>query len=317
MFPLKSAFRLAILAACGVTAATSAQPSSTKTVPDRVPFLKIVTMPGFRVPSFQKAVSGEVRLLKEERTPAISIEADAPGPCFNRLSAPADDGEPDPKASVSWVVGASLVGVDGDAATVDLRWHRRVPRAGVLIEDSLERTERLVLRDGARGVLDLVHAAPGVDEACSRFALGLELDFRVPATEVGEAGFGYELWLVDRAARAPAATVRARATGSQGRGAEYAFPPVTLHGTAGPITVNVKGVITGEARRDGSIELDVDHWQNAHTPKRGSGSGGRKRVTVRDGETVEFELPAELRATMPADLGDHDFALRLMTERLW
>jgi hypothetical protein len=317
MFLSRTALGVALVLACAATAGPSAQPSSTTdAVPARVPFLRIVTAPGFRAPTFQKAVSGEAPLLKDQRFLPLSIEADASGPCFSQLSMPAHDAS-DPRASASWIVEASLVAVEGDEATIDLRWHRRVPRAGVLMEGDLARTERLVLRDGARGVIDVVHALPGVTEACSRFAVGLELDFRAPSTEVANAGFGYELWLVDRAASAPAATVVARATGRQGRSTEYAFPPIRLPGTTGAMSVHASGVITGEARRDGSIELNVDHWQGVQTERRGSGSGGRKRLTVRDGETVEFELPAEIRANLPEELRQHDFALRVTTERLW
>jgi hypothetical protein len=322
MSAMKSTLRLALVVMCAATAGTAAQPASNAAsnpagLPERVPVLRIVAIPGFRVASFQKATGGELALIKGERSPSIAIEADAPSACWSRLSAPGGPGIHTPNASVSWLVGASLVSVAGDEATVDLRWHRRVPRGGVLLERSLEQVDRLVLRDGARGVVDMVHAAPGVSSACSHFALGLELQFRSPGNDVMEAGLGYELWLVDRAQRSQVAAVRARAMSRQGRNAEYAFPPVSLPGANEAVSVNVSGAINGEARADGSIELNVDYWQGVSTEKRGSASGGRKRLTVRDGETVEFELPAELRAKLPEDLRQHDFALRVTTERLW
>jgi hypothetical protein len=314
----KSTLRLAVVLVCAASAGPSAQPAATNTaLPERVPFLKIVATPGFQVPSFQNGPSGEFPLMKDEPFFPVGIETDVHGACSSNLSMPAGKDVKSPNASVVWWVDASLISVDGDAATVDLRWRRHVPRAGVLVEGDLERTDRLVLRDGARGGIDVVHAAEGVTTACSHFTLGLEVQFRAPGNEVADAGFGYDLWLVDRAARAPAHAVKARAMGRQGRNADYAFAPVALPGGKGAITVHVAGAINGQARADGSIELNVDHWQGVHTESSASGSGGRKRLTVRDGETVELELPAELKAKLPADLRDHDFALRVTTERLW
>jgi hypothetical protein len=38
---------------------------------------------------------------------------------------------------------------------------------------------------------------------------------------------------------------------------------------------------------------------------------------VQSGETIEFELPEPLKAKLPPDLQQHDYALRVTTERLW
>ena len=50
-----------------------------------------------------------------------------------------DLGTFDQTASAEWRVEATPVKIDADEATVDIRWSRRVPRPGVLLEGSIER----------------------------------------------------------------------------------------------------------------------------------------------------------------------------------
>jgi hypothetical protein len=274
-------------------------------------------VPGFRVATFEKAVEAELPLLADPGTPPIAITSDARGACSSRLQAPADPAEIDTRGAVYWQVGASLVSQDGDQATIDVRWQRRVLRPNAVAETDLTGTRRLVLRDRARGILDFVHAAPGATAVCDTFAIALELRFRPSGRNVADAGFGYDVWLVDRSAVNAAAPVRTRIEAPQGTEAQYALPPVTLAGREGPVRVGVVGAILGEARPDGTVDLSVDTWQSINGEQRSSSDGGRKRLVAGLGETIEFELPAPLRAKLPADLRQHDFALRVTTERLW
>lgn len=309
-----SALVLALLAV-GSPFHTAAQPATAPGSP-RVPVLVVSVVPGFRVPTFQKAVGGEIPLTAEAGVP-LAITSDAGGACSTRLQAPGDPSDVDPKGSAFWFIEASLVSREDDEATVDVRWQRRVPRPGVLLETDVTSVRRLVLRNRAKGILDLVHAAPGATEVCDSLAIALELRFRSPGNGDADAGFGYDLWLVDRSPVDAAAPVRTRIEARQGTEAAYTLPPVTLSGREGPARVSVVGAVIGEARADGAVDLQVDSWLSASSGRGSSGSGGRKRLVVQPGETIEFQLPEPLKAKLPADLQAHDFALRVTTSRLW
>ena len=283
----------------------------------RVPVLVVSAMPGFRVATFEKAVGAEILLTGGAGASPISITSDIRGACSSRLQAPGDPAKVDPRGAASWLIGASLVSHDGDRATIDVRWQRRVLRSGVLLENDLAGARRLVLRDRARGILDVVRAAPGATGVCDSFAVALDLRFRSSGNDGSDAGFSYDVWLVDRSAVTPVPPVRTRIEGRQGVESPYALSPVTLVGRDGPVRVGLVGAILGEARADGAIDLSVDTWQSIDGAPRATGEGGRKRLLAAPGETIEFELPAPLKAKLPADLRQHDFALRVTTERLW
>jgi len=305
-----------VLVAAGSPFQSAAQPSPAP-LPARGPSLVVSAAPGFRVPTFEPAVGAEIALTAESGGQPISITSDASGACSSRLRAPADPEKVDANGSASWFIGASLVAVEGDQATIDVRWQRRVSRPGVLAESDATGVRRLVLHDRARGVLDLVHAAPGATGICDSFAIALELRFRSSASGVADAGFGYDLWLVDRSTENPAPPVRTRIEARQGIEAPYALPPVALAGREGPVRVSLVGAVMGEARADGALDLWVDTYQSVDREPRSSSDGGRKRLIAAPGETIEFELPTPLKAHLPAELRQHDFALRVTTERLW
>lgn len=309
-------FAVLVLVAVGSPFQTAAQPSPAAAAA-RVPSLMVSAMPGFRVPTFEQAVGAEIALTAEPGALPISITSDARRACSSRLQAPGDPARVDVSGSASWFIGASLVSHDGDQATIDVRWERRVHRPGILMETDLTSVRRLVLRDRGRGILDLVHAVPGATGICDSFAIALELRFRSPTDAVADAGFGYDLWLVDRSAVDAAPPVRTRIEARQGVEALFALPPVTLAGRNGPVRVSLVGAVLGEARADGAVDLSVDTWQSVYGEARSTGEGGRKRLVAAPGETIEFELPAPLRAKLPVDLRQHDFALRVTTERLW
>ena len=308
---------IALLVALGSPFHTTAQPSPAAE-DARVPFLMVSVMPGFRVPTFEKSVGGEIPLTAE---PAgswpLSITSDVHGACSTGLSQPGNASHVDARGSAAWFIDASLVSLEGDQATIDVRWQRRVPRPGVLLETNLDSVRRLVLRDRAKGVLDLVRAAPGAAGVCDSLAIALELRFRSLRGGVADAGFGYDLWLVDRSPKDAASPVRTRIEAPQGNEAPYAMPRMTLTGRDGPARISVFGALIGEARSDGAVDLQVDSWLSARSGRGSSGNGGRKRLVVRPGETIEFQLPESMRTKLPPDLQHHDFALRVTTERLW
>ena len=96
------------------------------------------------MPTFEKAVGGEIALTAEPGgLLPVSITSDVSGPCSSGLHMPGNASHVDPRASASWFVDASLVSLDGDQATIDVRWQRRVPRPGVLLETDLNSVRRL------------------------------------------------------------------------------------------------------------------------------------------------------------------------------
>ncbi|MEO6008287.1 MAG: hypothetical protein ABIU38_09510 [Vicinamibacteraceae bacterium] len=222
----------------------------------------------------------------------------------------------DKTASAAWRVQALPISVDGDEATVEVRWSRRVPRPGLLVEGNLERVQRLTLRDGARGILDVVHAAGNAPGVCESFGIAVELRFGSRADEL-RAGLGFDLWLVDRSAHGSSVPLRARTQAGQGQDATYGFPPLKLSGSAGEGSIFVDGVVSGRARTDGTIDLIFDTKQYIGDARGFRGADGRKRLVVRSGETIEFELSEPLRAKLPPELQRRDFALRVTTSRLW
>jgi hypothetical protein len=299
---------------------TTAQPASDTSNPRVVATLGVYAMPGFKIraPGLR---AGGTFLLDPDAPPSpfnsATIQSDARGQCSSSANFPAGDlAAFDTTASASWRIEASLVKIDGEEATVDVRWARRVPRPGVLQEGSVEREERLTLRDGARGILDVVRAAGPAPAVCDSFAIALELRFG-SSTDERSAGLGFDLWLIDRGS-ASTPPMRVRTAGRQGADVNYVFPPLKLTGAEGPVTVSSSGVVTGRARRDGTIDLTFDAEQLVHNGRGSRSGGGRKRLLVRPGETIEFELPDAQIGRLPPDLQQrHDFVMRVTTERLW
>lgn len=298
------------------TAAQPAPPASTTRVR---PTLGIYAMPGFKYRAPGLGAGGVIPLDLERSTApfnTVTLQSDRSGHCSHSLQMPARDlGTFDQTASAEWRIEATPVKIDADEATVDVRWSRRVPRSGLLLEHSVEREERLTLRDGARGILDVVRSAGQTPGVCETFAIAIELRFGSSADEE-DAGLGFDLWLIDRGVPSTP-PMRVRTQARQGADATYMFPPLKLAGAAGPVTLGANGVVTGRARRDGSIDLTFDTTQSVGDARGIRGDSGRKRLVVRSGETIEFELPDPLRAKLPPDLQQHDFAMRVTTERLW
>ena len=280
-----------------------------------VPQLHVFVLPGFQTRSPALAASGVIALAPDASAYwAVSLESDTRGPCSNGLHMPAAPLGSHPEASAEWRLQATPVSSDGEQATVDVRWERRVPRPGLLLEGDLVQERRLVLRDRGRGILDVVRRSGNAPGVCDSFAIGVELRFASP-DDVEDAGLGYDLWLIDRASGD--AVGRARTQGRQGADATYAFASQKLTGAAGDVRVTVSGTVTGRARTDGSIDLTFDTQQVVARRGGTRSDGGRKRMPVRAGETIEFEMPEALKALLPADLQQHDYALRVTTERLW
>lgn len=307
---------VSLLVALGSPFHTTAQPAPSAQETRIVPTLGVYAMPGFkrRAPGLG---AGAVIPLREGQPFSATFQSDRERQCSHSLQMPARDITAfDKTASAIWRVEAAPVSVDGEEATADIRWSRRVPRPGVLLEESLERVQRLTLRDGARGILDVVHAAGDTPGVCESFGLVVELRFGSP-DDVADAGLGFDLWLVDRGAPRSASLGRVRTQARQSEDATYMFPPLKMAGATGEVTLAFKGVVTGRARRNGSIDLTFDTEQSVGDAGGWRSDGGRKRLVVQPDETIDFELPETLKAKLPPDLQGHDFALRVTTSRLW
>ena len=308
-----------LFVALGSPFRTTAQPASQASSPRIVPKLGIYTMPGFKQRAPGLGAGGVISLDTLESTApfnSVTLQSDRGAKCSHSLQMPAGDlAAFDETASAAWRVEATPVKIDADEATVDIRWSRRVPRSGLLLEGSIEREERLTLRDGAIGILDVVRSAGQVPGVCETFAIAIELRFASSADEES-AGLGFDLWLIDRGVPSTP-PMRVRTQARQGADATYVFPPLRLTGATGPVTLGAYGVVTGRARRDGSIDLTFDTTQSVGDDRGSRRGSGRKRLVVRPGETIEFELPDPLKAKLPPDLQQHDFAMRVTTERLW
>jgi hypothetical protein len=280
-----------------------------------VPHLHVFALPGFQTRAPGQGTTGVIALVPEASDFwAVSLESDTRGPCSNGLQMPAAPLGTHPNASAEWRVQATPVSSDGEQATVDVRWERRVPQPGLLLEGDLVQERRLVLRDRGRGILDVVRRSGNAPAVCDSFAIGVELRFS-SLDDVEDAGLGYDLWLIDRASGD--AVGRARTQARQGADATYAFASQKLTSAAGDVSVTISGTVTGRARNDGSIDLTFDTQQGVARRGGTRSDGGRKRMPVRAGETIEFEMPKALKALLPEDLRQHDYALRVTTERLW
>jgi hypothetical protein len=318
--PIQSHFRRAMIVAFLLTpfgAPAESVPSSTSDA-DRTPVLRVFALPGYQVRSFQKAVIGEIHFDPATNLSVAMLASDVSGPCSSTLPMPAPDPSVfDGKASASWRIEGTLLSTDGDRATIDVRWRRRIHRRQALVEGETMGEQRITLQDGATGILDVVRAAPGAERVCGSFAIGIELGFRSSTAHLVNTGIDYDLWLVDRSSRNPATPARTRASAHHDQEATYVFPPVKLMSSVGEVSLNVSGAVTGRARTDGTIDISLDTWQSYSVQGGGFGRGGRKRVVVQAGETVEFELPEDLRAGLPPDLRQHPFGLRVTATRLW
>jgi hypothetical protein len=273
-------------------------------------------MPGFTSRREPNAVGASILLDPAASAfSAVTLRADRGGACRSSLQAPASDlALVDDTASAAWRVEVKPVSHSGDEATFDVRWQRRVPRPGRVLQGDDDGERRVSMRDGSRGILDLVQAAPRAEGVCDTFAIALELGFQSPHSDVEAAGLAFDLWLVDRSAGGDARRTRVEAR--HDRETSYAFQSVTLKSASGPATLSVSGSIMARVRKDGLIDVTIDE-RHAVSASDGFVSGdGRKRLPMRPGETVEFPLPQLRSPKLPPDLRQ-DYGLRVTTERLW
>jgi hypothetical protein len=292
---------------------------------ERFPVLNLYTLPGYRARSFEKSVSATSRFADPSHVARVLIASGTGARCGSSLRAGGDSfSEPPDGAAAVWRIEARLVSADSDTAVFDLRWNRTVHHPQVRPAGVADFEHRIELKDGAQGILDLVRGDPEATDACPTFAIGLGMTIASGA-DLPRAALKFDLWLIHRYGDGREEAVRADASAEQGSEANYVFSPLRLAIVGSRAEshdllaeMNVSGSIIGRARQDGSIDLAVDTWRAfSLTDSGGFGSGGRKRLSVKDGETIEFELPAETNTRLPAALKPHRTALRVTARRLW
>lgn len=249
--------------------------------------------------------------------------------CVNSMTFAVGRGDFENAAAAAWRVEARLVEQENDRVTFDLRWSRRVNRTGLEPADSVTMEERLVMREGDRGVLDLLRSSRPEATACDSVGVTYELTLDGPQ-HLREAAIGYDLWVLRRSATGDLRSERVQLTTRQGEAAAFFFRPLPLDGPgAGPaasaLDMSVWGKVRGRVRADGRLDLSVDAWTGIGHREGSSraSAGGRTRLTVTPGETVEFEANVPRDRTLPevGSLGPHlegrRTAVRITARRLW
>lgn len=232
-------------------------------------------------------------------------------------------------AAALWTISARLVSSHEDHATVDVRWRRDVGHAGLLPGQDAESEQRLDLRMGRRGVLDLVTGDPARGE-CASFAILLGLEMRPPLA-VSDAAIAYDLWLIQDQIDGQQTVERFTAIGRQGddtafffRTLDYSAAGIHLSDVShSELRQSIQGTLIGTLFDTDRIDLTIDVSQNVGHEGGTIGSGGRKRLTVRNGETVQFDLPSSIEGHV-SKLGDvgqifkgQRTAIRLTPRVLW
>jgi hypothetical protein len=233
------------------------------------------------------------------------------------------------QADAAWLIDARLVDLRQGDATIDLRWKRVVNRADIAPSGTYEFEQRLTLRDGDSGVLDVVRSTGAGPTGCRVF--GLAYDLRLEgAPRLADAAIEYDLWLVHSDSHGRQVTDQYRTGARQGESAEYFFRPVGFaadgeqDSTHPAMDLRVAGTLRGRLRPDGRIDLAVDGKSSVIST---DGSGGvtrfgRTLLTVSEGETVEVELPPIAGTiTGVGDVGQtftgQRTAIRITARRVW
>jgi hypothetical protein len=236
---------------------------------------------------------------------------------------------------VSWLVESRLIDIVRDEATIDLRWARRVNQPALTPAEPFSAEQRLVVRNGSRGVLDLLRASAPVSDGCN--SLALEYEFQLEgARALQNAAIGYDIWLVQKDSEGAPQVARVSASAKQGDEAKFHFAPMDYRRDGAraestpAVRVTASGTVRGRIRTDGDIDLTVDAGRGFYAlDENASGyasswNHGRTLITVKPGETVETVIDppsAEMSlrgiGNLSAAFGGHRTAVRITARRLW
>lgn len=200
-----------------------------------------------------------------------------------------------PAADYVWTLKIRLVSVAPGSVTFNVNWKRTGP-AGREEED--ERT--ITLRPDDRHLLDFLRTD-------NRGVANLFVELtaaRIENPVYADLAISYDLWLVHETASGQKITRRANVVGGQGDAVKFQFYPILfpvgagqpVDGERGEVRMLVRGLITGRAKGDGTIELVVRTERTVGPASRTGGlpgeiGGGEKVIVVRGDETTSIELP--------------------------
>jgi len=298
------------------------------TAPALQPVLRLYTIPGYTARGLEESASAswqfdpsQVQRFSASVTAALNLN----GQCFYALSAPAKPWATAVESrGARWWLEARLVSVEADAATFDVKMNRTVTDSDVSPNEPLQIEQRIRLRDGGNGILDVVRSTSS-DSQCGSFAVGLGLGFARPSG-APEAGLQYDVWLIDRSGDGVERAVRSVSSAREGENAGFVFRPLPFKSDGTPVEdgrgdwrMTLSGNIRGRVLDADTIDLAVDTQRGFGPGDRSGGvtSAGRKRLLVRAGETVEFEMPPADYDRLPPAVRAHRIAIRVTTNRLW
>jgi hypothetical protein len=204
-----------------------------------------------------------------------------------------------------WKVTSRAVGVTERGFSFDVEWVRYASATGTRPVTSGRAT--LVLAEGQRHVLDLVHAS-GASPQCDAGSVVLDAEARIQEDPAfADRAIQYDLWLVHTDPSGERRTSHVVQTGLHGVQLPFAFSPVRLPVLPSASTqpafdavVRINGHLRGRVRRDGAIVVELMTGRRAAIERRSAnrvalvpeGGEGRKLIQLAQGETLEIELPA-------------------------
>jgi hypothetical protein len=336
---MNSSFRASILAAvtlllsAGNSASGSARTQTATSLSDQPSPLVFVQGRGERADGSSAGITGLYRALQPNTPVSLQLHAD-PGTC---LPWSPDGPRPAPEGAVAWAtwnIELSLVALAGDRATVDVRSTRAlvVPNGGETETVEGFRTE---VTAGRPTALDILRMPDDGQSRCRRVVIELGLK---PVEEESHAVLRYDLWLVQREPGGREIVQRQQTNGRQSDKVAFVFAPAWYRRdgvllaapAADALETSISGTVTGRAKRDGSVDLQIETERALVSGgKGGLSSGGFKQLTVRPGETIEVVLPplsdrlierdgpgAPGAAELGRTFARHSTSIRMTTTRL-
>jgi hypothetical protein len=203
-----------------------------------------------------------------------------------------------------WKITSRAVGLTDRGISFDVEWVRYASDTGTRPVASGRST--LVLAEGRRHVLDLVHAT-GASSQCDAGSVVLDVEARLrDDPTLTDRLIRYDLWLVHTAPTGDKRTSHVIQTGVHGVQLPFVFSPVRLPVPSSALpqiafdaTVRVSGDLRGRILRDGTVAVELVTSRRAALEQRGAGpvtqiegGQGRKVLQLASGETLAIELPA-------------------------
>lgn len=198
-------------------------------------------------------------------------------------------------ASIGWLLEGDLVETDATGVRARLRWKRSILQAGLTHVGDFEREYEVRLEEGVRMTLDLVRPEPETADDCDGVVVQAWMDFSDPPESASQL-LDFDIWLVHREPDGRERVDRASGRTLHGQDLRYQFRTLRYdtRGIAredGDVELKLGGRVKARIQPDGRIDLAVSAGRTVMHRSLGSGEHGTKLAAVRDGETVEIELP--------------------------